>query len=259
MKVLSRITNIITDRKFFIPFIAVLVIVIAVWVLYMFEPEKPYIPVPDGTVVWREDFSNPSVSGEHFIPEDWRVRGKPGTPVTVFSVEKDDTGKGILHMRPDRSSGSLITVARNVDLNEAPIMRWRWKAVKLPEEADGRVPARDDQAIGIYAGGGSMLNNRSVSYRWDTETPVDSEGEASYGMGTVRVKWFTLRNKEDIKKNEWYVEERNVLEDLTDAWGAVPNEVYISITSNSQYTGTEAHAKLDWIEFVAPEKREETL
>jgi hypothetical protein len=203
-------------------------------------------------VGWKEDFSVREGSGKGFLPGNWKVRGKPGTAVSSFKVtDGGGDGTGKLTLISDSSSGSIITAVKNVDLSKTPYLRWRWKAHVLPEGADGRDPSRDDQAIGIYVGDGSMLNSKSISYRWDTETPVLAEGYVSYGMGTVKVKWITLRNSGDMESGEWFTESRNVLSDFSDAWGMVPKKVYVSVTTNSQYTGSRAEAELDWIEFVA--------
>lgn len=212
-----------------------------------FYAPDPVSPVDEivSTIAWREDFDKPASSS---YPEGWRVRGKPGTPVAGFRVENyDENGSKVLRVESDRSSGSLITQAGNIDLRETPFLNWRWKVNKLPVGADGRERHRDDQAIGIYAGTGSVFDNKSVSYRWDTETPRYTEGESVYAMGTVKVKWITLRNKQD-PNNQWFTESRNLLEDYKKAWGVVPERLYISVSANSQYTGTESSADLKWVE-----------
>ena len=95
-----------------------------------------------------------------------------------------------------------------------------------------------------------MLNKKTISYRWDTETPDGTEGNCVYGDGTIDVKWFTLRNKEEAGNGKWYTEERNCAEDFKKAWGFYPKRVFLSVSCNSQYTGTKAAADLDWIEFA---------
>ena len=64
-------------------------------------------------------------------------------------------------------------------------MRWKWRAITLPKGADGRDPRKDDQAMVLYIGAKSFLKNKSISYRWETETPVGITGKASYGGGLV--------------------------------------------------------------------------
>lgn len=192
---------------------------------------------------WREDFS--AADGM----TGWVKKPKPGTRQAVFSVVTDpDTGDSFLHMEADSASSSLVTRIEGIDIEKTPILRWRWRVNRLPDGADGRQKAKDDQAIGIYAGSGSMLNNKSVSYRWDTLTPLGSEGNCAYGLGTVKVRWHTLRNDKDSPGETWFIEERNLAEDFKNAWGYYPKDVYISVSCNSQYTGSRASADLDWIE-----------
>ncbi len=205
---------------------------------------------------WKEDFTEVSAGKMGNIPPGWKVRKKPGTKAAVFGVIKDGkANRSYLHMDADKASASIITRADGIDLRKTPILRWRWRAIKLPEGADGRDRKKDDQAIGIYVGtGNNPAFVKTVSYRWDTLTPRGSTGEARYGGGAVKDKWLTLRNREDDGKAGWVEETRNVAEDFIKAWGTLPNPVYVSVSCNSQYTGTEASADLDWIEFLAGEE-----
>ena len=157
-------------------------------------------------------------------------------------------------MEADSASASLITRIDDVDITKTPFLRWRWRAQSLPKGADGRVRAKDDQAIGIYVGAGNVLNNKCVSYRWDTVTPKGAEGNCAYGLGVTRVKWYTLRNEEDAGDGRWRIEERNVAEDFKKAWGFYPTEIYVSVSCNSHYTRARAAADLGWIEFVSSHK-----
>lgn len=236
--------------------LTIILILAAVSAVFFFKgiliPHKPEVGI-----VWEEDFGGKAGKG---APEGWKLKGKLGTPNAVFSVEENpENGDNFLHVEADKASAFVITKAEGVDLEKTPTLRWRWKVDKLPLGADGRVAAKDDQAIAIYVGSGGMLSNNSVSYRWDTDTPRGAEGKVTYGGGMAKIKWYTLRNKED-SAGKWIVEQRNVAEDFKKAWGYYPKEVYVSVLSNSQYTGTDASADLDWIEFVSPQagKTEET-
>ncbi|MFA6078258.1 MAG: DUF3047 domain-containing protein [Candidatus Omnitrophota bacterium] len=204
---------------------------------------------------WREEFTAAPAMVTSPLPDEWKVQKKPGTRSAVFSLKTDPAkGDSFLHMEADNASASIIRSIDNVDISKTPVLRWRWRAVELPVDADGRVKTKDDQAIGIYAGAGSKLNNKSISYRWDTITPKGSEGNCAYGMGTIKVKWYTLRNKEDLEPGKWYAEERNVAEDFKNAWGVYPDKIYLSVSCNSQYTKSRAEADLDHIEFTGPEQ-----
>lgn len=191
---------------------------------------------------WREDFRT--------LPPEWEVRRKPGTNVTEFRVgPPTDEHDGVLVVTASDATGMFATSLEGVDLRRTPILRWRWRATVLPSGADGRIAERDDQAITVFVSTGNVLRQKSVAYRWETDTPVGSEGEASYAAGIIKAKWIALRNAKDA--GYFFVEERNVARDFERAFGFVPEEINIGVTSNSQYTGTSAAAELDWIELVA--------
>lgn len=213
----------------------------------------------DPKIGWEQIFKIPEniKPGEEFLPDKWLIKKKPGTPPSKFNVMSDENHKNtFLNMKSEKASASLLKNIGNFNIRKYPILEWRWKIKKLPENADGRNPEKDDQAIGIYVGTGTILDKKSVSYRWDTETPVNSEGECHYVGGTVKIKWFTLKNKNDCGQDgtsEWITERRNVAEDFFKAWGFYPDSIYVSISSNSQYTASVAEAGIEWIRFVSEE------
>ncbi len=202
-------------------------------------PAEP--AVESDAPVWREEFES--------MPAGWDVKTKPRVKSAEFSVQKDrSAGLDLLNMRADNASGTLMVTLKKIDLEKNPILRWRWRVTTFPTGADGRESAKDDQAIGLYVSYGGMLRQRSVAYRWETETPVGDEGTAKYAAGVMQVKWICLRNKNDGDGKTFFIEERNIAEDLKKAFGEVPKEFGIGISCNSQYTGTTAEAQLDWIE-----------
>ncbi len=197
-------------------------------------------------VVWRFDFS--AADAQKKFSTDWSVKTKFMTKAATFEI-KTDGDESFLRMNSNNATASVVCNLKGFNPADAPRLRWCWRVIKLPDGADGRIEAKDDQAIGIYIGSGGVLSKVSVSYRWDTETIIPSEGNCAYGGGTIKVKWFTLRNKEN-KLGEWIVEERNWLEDYKKAWGDTPKDIYMSISCNSQYTKTTATAELKWVEFL---------
>ncbi|MGB3112898.1 MAG: DUF3047 domain-containing protein, partial [Candidatus Omnitrophota bacterium] len=136
------------------------------------------IPAKKGLVIWKEDFSKASRQGGSLLPEGWQLSKKPGTRPAIFSIVKDRSGDhSYLHMEAVKGSATLLSRLNGVDLNKTPILRWKWRAPVLPDGANGKIGAKDDQAIGIYVGTGTMLNKKSISYRWDTETPKGATGD----------------------------------------------------------------------------------
>lgn len=201
----------------------------------------------DPSDAWHEDFRE--------LPKGAEIKGKPGTPAAKFeAVDAAGAEDGrALRMTADKASASFFIPVDGVDLRKTPILRWRWRVTEFPAGADGRDEKKDDQAIGIYVGTGGMFGKTSLAYRWETDTPVATTGRAAYAAGVVKVHWTGLRNKDS--GDGFVVEERNVAEDWKAMVGTdVPKSFTLSISCNSQYTGTKAAAELDWIEFrpVAP-------
>ena len=193
-----------------------------------------------GDAPWREEF--------RVTPPGWELRTVSNTKVTQFRVDPAGAdGSGVLVMEADDASGTFAVQLKGLDLQRKPILRWRWRALALPTDADGRVAERDDQAIGIYLSHGGLLGQRSIAYRWETKTPVGAEGTASYVAGVVKVHWSAVRNEQD-GLGTWYTEERNVAADFQRAFGFIPDNPIIAVSCNSQYTHSHAAAELDWIE-----------
>ena len=198
-------------------------------------------------LIWKEDFNNTVVKGNKSLPRDWYSKSMTFlSPCTDFFIEKVD-GKNALKVYSDKASGLFMyNLSGIVDLNKTPILRWRWKVLKLPPGADGRGQKKDDQAVAIYVGAGTIMY-RTVAYRWETETPKGTVEDVSYG--TTSIKWYCIRNKTDSLE-KWYVEERNIAADFKKAYGFIPDKFIISVAGNSQYTKSKSEALVDWIEFV---------
>ncbi len=236
----------------FISAVVIACIVILAMLFFLRQPALEKKAAKQAIVGWRSDFASVTGNGKEGFPKGWKLEKKPGARPTSFSVRKGSQNEPLLHMEADNATGSIITGLDGVDLGKTPFLYWRWRVLVLPRGADGRIKDRDDQAIGIYVGTGNILNNKSISYRWDTETPRGAEGNNAYMLGRVKVKWFTLRNKQDLKGGRWIAEKRNVAEDFKKAWGFYPKNIYLGVCCNSQYTNSQASAELEKIEFVSP-------
>ncbi len=203
----------------------------------------------------RIDFSKSQT--EKDTVSGWTYKGKPGTDKARFSIITEN-GVKVLKAESVNGTGSILFDISKIDFKKYPVMRWKWKVDELPSGADGRSDEKDDQAIGIYVGAGRWTTN-SVAFRWETETPKKAEGEASYGLGMVSVKWHCVRNKED-KTGVWYVDECNIYEALDKRFkGKIPTRnVALSISCNSQYTKSRATAYLEYVEFLPARAAQKT-
>lgn len=197
----------------------------------------------------RIDFSRAKVDGKAIT--GWTYKGKWGTDDAKFTIRKMD-GVPVLRMSSQNGSGSLLYDISKIDLKKYPWMRWKWRVDINPTDADGDIPEKDDQAIGVYVGAGSTFSQKSIALRWEVKTPKGKSGFVKYGMGAVKVHWRCIRNEKDGLKR-WYVDECNIYEELNKIFeGDIPrSNIAITLSANSQYTGTASDAYLEYIEFSA--------
>jgi len=179
----------------------------------------------------------------------WTYKGKFGADDAEFSIRTVD-GEKVLRMSSKNGTGTLLYDISRIDLKKYPYMRWKWRVDVLPAGADGEKEEKDDQAIGIYIGTGSTFSQESLALRWETVTPKGKTGFVKYGMGAVKVHWVCIRNEKDGLKR-WYVDECNIYQELKRIFkGNVPKKnIAITLSANSQYTGTSSDAYLAYIEF----------
>jgi hypothetical protein len=197
---------------------------------------------------WTEDFNRPQRSG---IPVNWKEEGtKLGVPATDCTIIKGNPS--VLQIKCDKSTGGVIT-APNIDLRKYPVMRWRWRVLSYPANADGRNPKTDDQPIAVYVGmNDGLIKKKSIAYRWETLTPRGFAGKTSYA-GVLTVNYITMRDH-NTKPGEWVIEERNIADDFQRIYGRIPKEFALSVIGNSQYTQSNTIAEIDFIEFLPASK-----
>lgn len=199
------------------------------------------------------EFNRKNFDESEKLPKNWGLKGKLFTKKPTYEIVRAENGQEVLRINVDRATGTILYNISGV-LQKYPIMRWKWRVLSLPKNADGREDELDDQVIAIYVGVGTISTN-SRAYRWETETPKEYTGDVRYGGGMVKVNWTCLRNKTD-GIGKWYTEEVNAAEDLKKICGGkLPTEdVAVSISSNSQYTKSKASAEIEYIEFLPLEK-----
>lgn len=212
---------------------------------------KKTVPEVEYDPGWVEDFApDNNINGEKTVADWSREGGVLFTPKTRFFLREDKhaDAQSVLVIESKKSSAVFACdLSGKVDLNKTPVLRWRWRVKKLPPFADGRHRHKDDQAVGIYIGTGNAFNQKSIAYRWETETPAGHWGKTVYS-NVMNVFFLSVRNKDD-GLNVWYEESRNVRDDFIKKFGFVPDKFAIVICGNSQNSKSEALAEIDYIGF----------
>lgn len=213
------------------------------------EIAKAHAPSPDAS--WCNDFADAQTLDDH-----WKFDGSRFlVPRTKFFIGTEPTASAgrIMVVEASKSTGAMLSAPSKVDLTKTPVMRWRWRVVKPLVFKPGETEP-DDQAAVVYFGDGTLLKQRCVGYRWEVNTPLDTGGLRKYAAGMMTVSLKAVRNR-TTPAGTWVVEERNVVEDYQKAYGKMPDSYFIiSVGANSQYSGADTRAEIDFIEFI-PERK----
>jgi hypothetical protein len=213
-----------------------------------------------------------STSLENGVPPGWNLELRHGTP--NLAIERLDLtginpskrrasfgwgeaqasvpqGNYCLHLASDEASSFGISRNMKVNPKEYPYLNWKWAASRLPEGADIRRRATDDQAAQIYVvftptGFPHALTAPLLGYVWDTECPKGTSGRSAHPLAG-RVRYIVLRNKTD-KLGQWITEKRNIYEDyrrlFKDINGGEPPEVVgVTFFINAHNTKSQAESR----------------
>ena len=160
-----------------------------------------------------------------------------------------------------KDRGSIIAKACTYNLNDFPILTWRWRALMLPEGADERYKRSGDSVAGIYIIFPSIINPGRFKSKWGTIIPIPASMKpecikyvwsASLPIGTVidspyakKTKIVVLQNGTS-RLNTWVTEEVNVYEDYKRLFSKEPDEVQaVGILTDADDTSSEAMADYD--------------
>jgi hypothetical protein len=98
------------------------------------------------------------------VPEAWQLAEKCGR--ASLSVAKMD-GLNALVLSSDDTSFSIQRRLR-IDLEQYPILTWKWKVTKLPTGGDFRNAKTDDQAAQLFL---ALSRTKAIVYVWETTAP----------------------------------------------------------------------------------------
>jgi hypothetical protein len=159
-----------------------------------------------------------------------------------------------------KSNGTSIQIAKKInwDIKSYPVLSWKWRANKLPDEANENAKGKNDSGASIY-----ILFQRSnipflswkyqpvnvIKYVWSTKLPAGDivrKQKTKAGKIIYEGHFFVIESgNENLGK--WITEKRNVLEDYKKVFKESPkNDPYLfAILSDSNDTKSSAAADYD--------------
>jgi hypothetical protein len=192
-------------------------------------------------------------------PDDWKPLTFPKIGRhTIYKVVKED---GIITVKAmSEASASGLTRKITVNLEEYPVLAWRWKVANVLKNADVTKKEGDDYPARIYVlfednsrRGGFFEKAkleaykliyghyppRAVNYIWESKAPKGTIVSSPY---TDRSKLIVVESGPSLV-NQWVTEQRNLLADYKVAFGEEPPLVSgVAIMTDTDNTGESAIA-----------------
>jgi hypothetical protein len=195
--------------------------------------------------------------GAQGIPGAWKeqTRGK-GKAAYDFEIVSDN-GQPVLRLL---SKGDSSTISRelngSVDLNEMPILEWRWKVNTLPAGGNACHKATDDEAAQVYVAwvrAPELLLPRIIGYVWDSTAPA---GTICKSEKTGTVTYIVVRSGAQ-GLDTWITERRNAAEDFLRIYGEAPDKpTALALAIDSDDTRSSAESFIGPIVFTTPRRAE---
>jgi len=199
----------------------------------------------DSATIVVEDWSS-QPAGHVGVPIGWEKQSWSRGQCDLRIEERTDPigVRPALHMVSENDNCTISKRVRKIDVREYPILRWRWRTVRLPAGGDSRQAATDDQAAQIYLvfpRFPAAVRSRIIGYVWDSTAPAGSV----FRSPSTRLVTYVVVRSGPGELDRWISERRNVLEDFLRIYGEEPTEpieaVTIAIDSNDTRSRAESY------------------
>ncbi len=201
------------------------------------DPDGGRAPTPQGAAPFQETFQQYQAG---VFPSGWKVRGSEATAQAVYRIAEEG-GNRFLHAYANNQD---VQIGREYRWKprDYPILRWRWRATRLPSGADERAKKTNDSAAAVYVVFDSSLVPRAIKYVWSSTLAVGTRFDSPVYW---RAKVVVLQ-RGPAEPGEWRQEGVNFYQDYKDLFGFEPGEVRgIAVLSDSDTMASVAEAAYD--------------
>lgn len=219
------------------------------------------------TVIYADNNENPRVNVAEFslfttqsqLLQHWQPMLFKKIPMhTQYQLVLDK--KAYVVKATSNAAASGLIRKLSVNLNEYPIIHWRWKVNNIINKSDAEHKKGDDYPARIYitfayeaarVGWLKKLQYKlgrklfgdipiaAINYIWETHLPVNTFIDNPY---TSLTKMVVIQSGAE-HVGEWVAEQRNVYQDYLDAFGEEPPLVNaVAIMTDTDNTGERAIA-----------------
>ena len=174
------------------------------------------------------------------FPSGWKVRGSEATAQAVYRIAEEE-GNRFLHAYANNQDVQ-IGIEYTCKPQDYPILRWRWRATKLPPGADERAKKTNDSAAAVYVIFDSRLMPRVIKYVWSSTLAVGTRFDSPVYW---RAKVVVLQ-RGPAEPGEWRQETVNFYQDYKNLFGFEPGDIHgIAVLSDSDTMASVSEAAYD--------------
>lgn len=218
---------------------------------------SPAVRADSGPVLSVAGFSE-AAPGSH-LPDGWEPLTFKKIPRhTDYDLVEED-GRVVVRARSSAGASGLVRRLR-IDLEEYPVIQWRWKVMNILKTSDVRARSGDDYPARLYITfeyqpdkvdflkkakykAGRLLFGdipiAAINYIWESREPEGTVVDNAY---TGFAKMIVVESG-DRRLGQWVEEERNVYKDYRRAFGGEPPPVNgVAIMTDTDDTGEAATA-----------------
>jgi hypothetical protein len=177
---------------------------------------------------------------ENGLRPEWKEKVFEGR--TEYRVVPEGTGHVL--RAESRGAASGLILEKEIDLEEFPVLSWRWKVENILDKGDARRKEGDDYAARIYVifPHWFFLQTRSINYIWANKLPQGAIVPNPFTSNAVMIAVESGKEK----TGEWMTESRDVLADYRGIFGEDPPRAgAIAVMTDTDNTGGSAVAWYD--------------
>lgn len=183
-------------------------------------------------------------------PEQWvRVDSKDKARPAASAIGNGE-GFAVVEQSGDRfvrlyTDGEYIRFSQrngkelDWSLRTHPRLKWRWRALKLPEGASEKGKNDTGGAVYVTFGQDWLGRPKSIKYTYSSSLPVGTV--VSFGS----LKVIVVDSAAEPRQGTWQTVQRNVGNDYRQVFGGTPPNRPVSITISGDSDSTEDISKVD--------------